>query len=116
MGVWNRYCLYEIVGYSLRLRPSMAVARLRNPVPVGKSRFCITSYAYTVGSLKAPLAKLFSLKKIFGVEILLPASNLTRYLPPEPLLSMVKRIDIALESGFPWNRLGDHFLAVYQRT
>jgi SAM-dependent methyltransferase len=116
LGVWNRYCLYEMLGYSLRLNPSMAVARLRNPVPVGRSRFCITSYAYSVGSLRNYIANLFKLKKVFGVEIFLPASNLTRYLPPEPLLSLVKRVDTALESSFPWNRLGDHFLCLYLRS
>ena len=115
MGVWNKYCLYEMVGYSLRLKPSMAVARMRNPVPVGKSRFCINSYAYSVASLNKHLANLFQLKQVLGVEILLPASNLTRYLPPEPLLNIVKRIDVTLEPLFPWNRLGDHFLAAYVR-
>jgi len=115
MGVWNKYCLYEMVGYSLRLKPSMAVARMRNPVPVGKSRFCINSNAYSVASLNKHLANLFQLKQVLGVEILLPASNLTRYLPPEPLLNIVKRIDVTLEPLFPWNRLGDHFLAAYVR-
>jgi SAM-dependent methyltransferase len=115
LGVWNKYCLYEMLGYFLKLRPSMAFARLKNPVPVGKSRFCITSYAYSVGSLKQHLANLFKLKRVYGVEILLPASNLVKYLPPEPLLSIVKRVDITLESRFPWNKLGDHFLGVYSR-
>jgi len=43
LGVWNKYCLFELLGYGLRLRPRMVVARFRNPVPVGKSRFCIFS-------------------------------------------------------------------------
>jgi 2-polyprenyl-3-methyl-5-hydroxy-6-metoxy-1,4-benzoquinol methylase len=116
LGVWNRYYLYEMLGYSLRLKPAMALARLRNPVPVGKSRFCITSYAYSVGSLREYLTDFFELKRVFGIEILLPPSNLTRYLPPEPFLTLVKRIDIAIEPHFPWNRLGDHFLAVYARV
>lgn len=116
LGVWNKYCLYEMLGYSLKLRPSMAFARLKNPVPVGKSRFCITSYAYSVGSLKKHLGALFKLESVYGVEILLPASNLIRYLPPEPLLSLVKRVDMMLESHYPWNHLGDHFLGVYSRV
>ncbi len=116
LGVWNKYCLYEMLGYSLKLRPSMALARLTNPVPVGKSRFCITSYAYSVGTLKKHLDGLFKLRKVYGVQILLPASNLIRYLPPEPMLSLVKRVEIALEPRFPWNHLGDHFLGVYSRT
>jgi ubiquinone/menaquinone biosynthesis C-methylase UbiE len=115
LGVWNKYCLYEMLGYSLKLKPSMAFARMTNPVPVGKSRFCVNSYAYSVASLKKHLDKLFKLRKVYGVQILLPASNLIRYLPSEPLLSLVKRIDVMLESHYPWNQLGDHFLGVYSR-
>lgn len=115
LGVWNKYCLYEMVGYSLRMKPAMAVARFRNPVPVGKSRFCISSNAYSVGSLGGYTRQLFRLQKVYGVQILLPASNLTRHLPREPLLSLLKKIDMELESHYPWNRLGDHFLGVYSR-
>ena len=115
LGVWNKYCLYEIVGYCLKLRPNMAVARLRNPVPVGKSRFCISSNSYSVKSLEQYTSNLFQLRKVYGVEMLLPASNLTKYLPPEPLLTVVKKIDTCLESLYPWNRLGDHFLGIYSR-
>lgn len=116
LGVWNKYCLYEILGYSLKLKPSMALARLRNPVPVGKSRFCITSYAYSVASLQKYVDHLFKLTNVYGVQIILPASNLIKYLPPEPLLGLVKRIEMGLETRYPWNRLGDHFLAVYSRV
>jgi len=116
LGVWNKYCLYEMMGYALRLKPAMALARLKNPVPVGKSRFCINSYAYSVNSLSKYLHNLFMLEHVFGVEILLPASNLTRYLPPEPFLRIVKAADVALEPHFPWNRLGDHFLGAYVRV
>ncbi len=115
LGVWNKYCLYEMLGYSIMLKPSMAVARFRNPVPVGKSRFCIASNAYSVGSLKKYISRFFILRKVYGVQILLPASNLTRYLPPEPLLSLVKKIDVTLESHYPWNRCGDHFLGLFSR-
>jgi len=116
LGVWNRYCLSEILGYSLRMRPQMVVARMRNPVPVGKSRFCIASNAFTVGSLMPLMKGLFEVKEVRGVEIFLPPSNLVRYLPPRPLVGALKRLDVGLEAHFPWNRLGDHFLLVCERT
>jgi deazaflavin-dependent oxidoreductase (nitroreductase family) len=115
LGVWNKFCLYEILGYAARMRPSMVVARLRNPVPVGKSRFCVASDAYSVGSLDKIIRPYFRLEQVFGVEIVLPPSNLTRYLPPNPLLALMERIDVGIEAKFPWNRLGDHFLAVYSK-
>ena len=115
LGVWNKYCLYEMLGYAMRMRPSMVVARLRNPVPVGKSRFCVASDAYSVGDLDKVISPYFRLTKVFGVEIFLPPSNLTRYLPPGPLLGLVERLDVGIEGSFPWNRLGDHFLGIYSR-
>ncbi len=115
LGVWNKYYPYEILGYTLRMRPSMALARLRNPVPVGKSRFCVSSNAYSVHSLNRLLSQYFRLRSICGVEILLPPSNLTRYLPPEPFLRFLKKLDLNLGKSFPWNHLGDHFLATYSK-
>jgi len=116
LGVWNKYCLYELAGYSIRMRPSMVVARLRNPVPVGKSRFCVTTTAFSVGSLGRVLTGLFHLRRVYGVEILLPPSNLVSYLPPERVLGFLKKVELKLEGHYPWNRLGDHFLAVYSRV
>ncbi len=116
LGVWNKFCAYEILGYTIKLRPAMAGARFRNPVPVGKSRFCVASNAYTVSELSNLTSRYFRLENVYGVGIFLPPSNLTKYLPPEPILGLVKRIDVALEARFPWNRLGDHFLGVYVRN
>lgn len=115
LGVWNKYCLYEMIGYSIRMRPRMSVARLRNPVPVGKSRFCVPSMAYSVDSLSKIISGSFELKKVYGVEIFLPPSNLTAYLPPDRLLNLLKRVEVSVEGTYPWNRLGDHFLGVYSR-
>jgi deazaflavin-dependent oxidoreductase (nitroreductase family) len=115
LGVWNKYCLYEMLGYALRLKPSMIGARFRNPVPVGKSRFCVASNAYSVGTLERMISGYFKLDKVYGVCIFLPPSNLTKYLPPEPILGLVRRADLAVEAIFPWNRLGDHFLGVYSK-
>lgn len=115
LGVWNRFCLFEMVGYTLRARPSMTVARLRNPVPVGRSRFCVKTNSFSPSSLNLLMDGLFGRESLRGVEILLPPSNLTRYLPPPPLMGILKRVEVALEPKFPWNRLGDHFLAVYRR-
>jgi deazaflavin-dependent oxidoreductase (nitroreductase family) len=115
LGVWNKFCAYEILGYLLRLNPSMAFARLRNPVPVGKSRFCVASNAFSVGDLNKLLKDRFILQKVLGVVIALPPSNLTRYLPRGRTFGIAKKIDLDLGAGFPLNRLGDHFLGVYRR-
>jgi SAM-dependent methyltransferase len=116
LGVWNRFCLYEMLGYMLKANPSMAAARLRNPVPVGRSRFCVTTNAFSAGTLAPAMHGLFALKEVHGVGIFLPPSNLTKYLPPAALTRFLQWADVTVESAFPWNRLGDHFLAVYTKT
>lgn len=116
LGVWNRFCITEMLGYTLRMKPSMAFARLRNPVPIGKSRFCVSSWAYTVGELSRMLKPHFRLERVQGVAVCLPPSNLTRYLPPQPWLGLLKRLDINFGRVFPLNRLGDHYLAVFRRV
>jgi len=113
LGVWNKYCLYETLGYLFRGRPDLAFARLRNPVPIGRSRFCVASNAYSIASLGKHVASFFKLESILGVVIILPPSNLTRYLPRGRWLTFFKRLDLRLGRIFPFNRLGDHFLAVY---
>lgn len=113
LGVWNKYCLFEVVGYSIKMKPSLVTARFRNPVPVGRSRFCVATNAYSVKSLDESVKDWFRLEQVLGVEIFLPASNLVAYLPPGRFLGIVQKVDVALERMYPWNRLGDHFLAVY---
>jgi len=115
LGVWNKYCLYEILGYTFKLKPRLAFARLRNPVPVGKSRFCVATNAFSVASLGKIVDPYFELKKVYGVVITLPPSNLTKFLPPGKLFGLWKSVDFKLGTIFPMNRLGDHFLAVYRR-
>jgi SAM-dependent methyltransferase len=115
LGVWNKYCLYEMLGYIFKLKPRLAFARLRNPIPVGKSRFCVATNAFSVGSLGKIVNPYFELKSVYGVVITLPPSNLTQFLPPGRLFGVWKMIDFNIGRVFPLNRMGDHFLAVYRR-
>lgn len=115
LGVWNRYSLYETAGYWLRMKPSMSVARLSNPVPIAKSRFCISTNSFTVSSIGRILSRFFMLERVRGVGILLPPSNLTQYLPPPLIEKILESVEIRLEDLYPFNRLGDHFLGVYRR-
>src|SRR6266571_2386292 len=51
MTVWNRLCLAETLAYLVVAKPSRAFARLRDPVPVGRSRFGIPVYARSAGEI-----------------------------------------------------------------
>ncbi|MDG6995227.1 MAG: methyltransferase domain-containing protein [Nitrososphaerota archaeon] len=116
LGVWNKYCLYEMMGYTLKLNPGMAFARMKNPVPLGKSRFCVATNAFSVGELRMLLQPWFRIDNVLGVVVTLPPSNLTKYLPNGRLLDFMKRLDLILGRTFPGNRVGDHFLALCRRA
>jgi hypothetical protein len=58
----------------------------------------------------------FRRENLFGTVVFLPPSNITRYLPKGKALEYLKKVDLNFGSAFPFNRLGDHFLAVYRKN
>ncbi|MEM3671281.1 MAG: nitroreductase/quinone reductase family protein [Thermoprotei archaeon] len=115
LGVWNKYYPLEVAGYVLRGKLGLACARWFNPVPIGKSRFCVSSYAYSSREVSAILSPYFKQRRLIGTEIVLPPSNLTKYLPRRKILAVLKKLDLWTGSTYPMNRLGDHFLGEYER-
>jgi SAM-dependent methyltransferase len=116
VGVYNRWCLFEILGYSLSLQGHRALGRRTNPVLVGSSRFCIDVYAYSVPDVDRLLGPWFERVRLEGVPVVLPPSDLTTY--SEKFARHFDRLagfDAAVGRRWPWNRLGDHFLGTYRR-
>jgi SAM-dependent methyltransferase len=115
-GVYNRWCLFEILGYALSFQPDRARGRWRNPVPVGASRFCVDVYAHSVPDLAQLFAADFVPVRVEGVPVLLPPSDLSTY--AEKLsrhFDRWARWDARLGRRWPWRALGDHFLMTFVR-
>ncbi|MCI4325857.1 MAG: methyltransferase domain-containing protein [Thermoplasmata archaeon] len=116
LGVYNRWCLFELAGYSLALQGHRALGRRTNPVLVGSSRFCIDVYAYSVSDVDRSFRPWFERRRIEGVPALLPPSDLTSYAERfARRFDRLARWDAALGRRFPFSHLGDHFLATYER-
>ncbi|MFZ0830706.1 MAG: methyltransferase domain-containing protein [Thermoplasmata archaeon] len=116
-GVYNRWCLFEIAGYSASLQTSRAFGRRRNPIPVGSSRFCVDVYAHSVADFERLFRPGFSVERIEGVPVLLPPSDLTGY--AEKFSRHFERLagwDAWVGHRWPFNRLGDHFLITLVRA
>jgi SAM-dependent methyltransferase len=110
-GVYNRWCLFEIIGYSATGQWGRAFGRRSNPVPVGSSRFCIDVYAHSVRDFTDLLGDLFQIVRIEGVPVVLPPSDLTLYSEKYARhFDRLARWDSALGRAWPLNHLGDHFL------
>jgi SAM-dependent methyltransferase len=116
VGIYNRWCLFEIVGYTLTGQAGRALGRRTNPVRVGASRFCIDVFAYSVADVEAAFGDWFDRRRLEGVPVVLPPSDLTSY--SERFSRRFDRLaawDAWVGRQFPWNHLGDHFLATYRR-
>ncbi|MCI4337423.1 MAG: methyltransferase domain-containing protein [Thermoplasmata archaeon] len=116
LGIYNRWCLFEVAGYLLALQPRRAFGRRRNPIPVGASRFCIDVYAYSAGEIRHMFSPGFTAERLEGVPVWLPPSDLTSY--AEKLsgrFEQLAAIDSFVGRRWPWRSLGDHFLLTLRR-
>ncbi|MCI4373301.1 MAG: class I SAM-dependent methyltransferase [Thermoplasmata archaeon] len=116
-GVFNRWCGFEIGVFSLLLRPRRAFGRWGRPVAVEASRFCVDAFAYSVPEFCRIFSPQFRPIAIEAAPVLLPPSDLTRYV--EMLARRFPTLD-ALDAAFgrrsPFSWFGDHFLVAMEPT
>jgi SAM-dependent methyltransferase len=116
LGIYNRWCLFELLGYSISWQYSRAFGRRRNPVRVGSSRFCIDVFAYSAHDIEVAFRPYFERVRLEGVPVLLPPSDLTAYAEQfSRHFDRLAAFDARVGRWFPFDRLGDHFLATYRR-
>jgi SAM-dependent methyltransferase len=117
LGIYNRWCAFELMAYGLTGRLERALGRRVNPVPVGSSRFCVDVYAYSLGEVKRAFAPTFRAGAASAVPLFLPPSDLTSY--SEKFASHFATLDrwdarLGRLPGFAgW---GDHFLVRMTRN
>lgn len=115
-GVYNRWCLFELVGYGLTGRFSRAVGRAHEPVPVGTSRFCVDVFSFSPGGFARLFEPEFEVERVEGVPVLLPPSDLAGYVERFANgFGRLARLDEKVGALWPFNRLGDHFLMTLRR-
>jgi len=115
-GVYNRWCLFEILGYSISGRPSRAFGRTHRPVPVGASRFCVDVYAHSVRDFDRLFRPYFTTERVEAVPVILPPSDLVGYAERfSRRFDRLARWDRALGATWPFRSLGDHFLTTFRR-
>jgi len=115
-GVYNRYCLFEILGYGLTGRWSRAAGRLRTPIPVGTSRFCVDVFAFSVRDFSRRFGRRFSVERVQGVPVVLPPSDLVAYAERFGTgFERLARWDETVGTRWPFRLFGDHFLMTLRR-
>jgi SAM-dependent methyltransferase len=116
-GVYNRFCISEVLMHALSMKPAGTLWRLRHFVPEGHSRFCIDVYSYSIRQFYNIFSDHFSVVEVRGVPVLIPPSNFTK-----PIGLIGKRmaaldsIDRYIGKKWPFRYLGDHFLMVLRKN
>jgi len=116
LGIWNRFCAVEFLGYLMRGRWSRAFARFHDFVPVGMSRFGLPVRAYSVHDVVAKFRSGFKVVRVIGLPVFLPPYDFeSHFSRRRNLVSTLDRIDRRLRGHLPFNRVGDHFLLQLRR-
>jgi SAM-dependent methyltransferase len=115
-GVYNRWCLFEVVGYTLSGQPGRAFGRTHRPIPVGTSRFCVDIYAHSTSDFRRLFAPWFLSERVEAIPVLLPPSDLVGY--AEKFSRHFEQLagwDRSAGARWPFRNLGDHFLMTFAR-
>lgn len=117
LGVYNRWCLFELLGYSFTGQTRRAFGRRHNPIPVGASRFCVDVYAYSPAEVEAAFRERFRREGLEGVPVLLPPSDLTAYAEKFARhFDTLASLDAVAGRRWGLRGLGDHFLMRLRRS
>jgi SAM-dependent methyltransferase len=115
-GVYNRWCLFELLGYGLSGRWSRALARTRSPIRAGNSRFGVDIFAYSAREFQTIFDAWFLRERLEAVPAILPPYDLDRYVERfSRRWDLLSRLDRSLSPRWPLRSLGDHFLLTFSR-
>ncbi len=116
-GVYNRWCVDELVGYLLAGQWQRAFGRVAHPVRVGSSRFCVDVFSYSPRSFAGAFAPWFRPERWEAAPALLPPSDLVGYAEKYSRhFDRLDRWDRYLFRRRPFRSLGDHFLMTFRRA
>jgi SAM-dependent methyltransferase len=116
-GVYNRWCAFELFGYSLTGQFGRAFGRSGQPVRVGSSRFCVDVYAHSAPTFARTFAPWFVPERVAAVPVLLPPSDLVGYAEKfHDRFDRLDRWDRFLGPRWPFRLFGDHFLMTLARA
>lgn len=114
-GAFNRLPALEMLGYASVARWDRALARLRSPTPVGRSRFAVDFFPLSPSALARALRPDFRLSGLEGLGIAVPPPDLYRRLEGRWSLARMESLDRWLGARWPFRGLGDHFVATLTR-
>ena len=112
------FCLWETLSFlargnlrdALRRRSSSGITMEIHGIP-------LTVYYHSPAQIKRAFSPYFRIKTTIGLNIFTPPpSSSMAYHTLRRVLPLLEKLDDVVSGTFPFNRIGDHFLIVLERT
>jgi SAM-dependent methyltransferase len=114
-SVRNPLCLTEALSHAAVLQFDRMAPRKNQPVMVSVGGIDIPAFYYSPSTFARFFRSRFHLKSVIGLPTLLPPAYLNDYYVKfRKAGAVLERLESALSNSFPFNRLGDQTLFIFQ--
>lgn len=115
-SIRNTLCISEAMAHAAVMQWDRMAPRKKQPIMVSVGGIDIPSYYYSPGTFARFFARMFKVRKMFGLPAILPPAYLSDiYFRARPVLSFTERLEKTVAGTFPFNRFGDQTLFVFQK-
>ncbi len=115
-SIRNTVCASEMLSHALVLQFDKATPRKRQPIMVSVGGRDIPSTYFSPSRFVGYFKLRFVLREMIGLPVLLPPAYLNDYyLKLRTGVPVLEKLDSLLSGRFPFNRLGDQTLFVFQK-
>jgi ubiquinone/menaquinone biosynthesis C-methylase UbiE len=116
-AVINKFCLWEIFFYLLKLKPKTAFRRLsKKGIEANLNGGRIRTFYFTPKEFAGFFEQEFKVEKIYSHGCFTPPPYLTGfYKRLKTITKILMKIDELAKGMFPFNRLGDHFIIIMNK-
>ena len=115
-SVRNILCLSETIAHAAVLQLDKIAPRRKQPTMVSVGGIDIPAFYYSTEFMSRLFGSFFKLKKLVGLPAFLPPAYLNDYcIRFRPVTSLLEKLETVLADRFPFNRLSDQTLFVFQR-
>ncbi|MCI0716611.1 MAG: class I SAM-dependent methyltransferase [Chlorobi bacterium] len=117
-AVINKYCLWEIFFYLLKLKPKTAFRRLgKKGIDANLNGGKVRTFYFTPKQFARFFKGGFKTEKIYSHGCFTPPPYLTGFYKGLKLITKIlMKIDELTKGLFPFNRLGDHFIIIMNKS
>ncbi len=115
-SIRNSFCLSEALSHAVVLQFEKMAPRKKQPIMVSVGGMDIPAFYYPPTAFLSFFSGRFVLKRLIGLPAFLPPAYLSDYyIKFKNVASLLEKLEWALGGHFPFNRVGDQSLLVFQK-